>query len=177
MHIASELYDYCTKNGYTMRKESLTKNSCNELSKILESGESVQICFMGAHNYSNICKYDGFCLYALTNKRFLIISYSLFSCKKLEFPKEKITKVDCSVDWDVKGLFAKVPIDIEGVGKIVIGMEKMIAKDIAEKLKEILFPVARGSVADELLKLKLLLDSGVLTQNEFEEQKNLLLHQ
>lgn len=36
-------------------------------------------------------------------------------------------------------------------------------------------PESKGSVSDELIKLKKLLDDGIITQDEFEKQKTKLL--
>ena len=56
-------------------------------------------------------------------------------------------------------------------------MQEVIRRAVKE-LKEERVPVANGfaSITDELIKLKQLLDMGVLTNEEFENQKQKLLN-
>lgn len=59
--------------------------------------------------------------------------------------------------------------DVLKYWKAVVGTESVVTEPTASDPQP-------QSVADELLKFKQLLDMGAITQEEFEEQKNKLLH-
>lgn len=61
------------------------------------------------------------------------------------------------------------------IEKIISAVSDVLAKKPAEVAKP--KPASTGSATDELIKLKSLLDSGVLTQDEFDEQKKKILAQ
>ena len=177
MKNSDDFFEYCVTNGYTVGKEDLTHKCCLGLETVLLPGEDVWMCFMGIHGYVSAFSYEGFYLYALTNLRFLIVANGFLSYKHIEYPKEKIQ----AVNFFPGSVFGKLQITISGIGKIVIGMNKMFGEELHGKLEALLFPkdkeqsVASFSVADELLKMKSLLDAGVLTQSEFDQQKELIL--
>jgi hypothetical protein len=78
------------------------------------------------------------------------------------------------VYYPILGGGSRYEVDIENaipVGEVVIPDEYKPKKETASA------PAQKISVADELIKLKKLLDDGVITQEEFDAQKKKLLEQ
>ncbi|QIL51273.1 SHOCT domain-containing protein [Weissella coleopterorum] len=77
-------------------------------------------------------------------------------------------------------VFAEIRIDNGMKTTEIVNVNKHFAPIFVKKLKEVtsnnIKSVSESSIADELLKYKELLESGLLTQYEFDEQKQKLLN-
>jgi len=116
---------------------------------------------------------------AATSQRVVVIAKFLFSSTSKDIPYEKIT----SVMLDNGIIQSKIRIEYSG-GKIEV---KAIDKDAAKQMVELInskknekeksdsIPQNNDDVYEKLKKLGHLRDIGVLTEQEFIEQKNKLL--
>lgn len=136
---------------------------------------------LGFHNYISSLKNDGNFAYAITNKRILMAQ------------KKVIGQIFQTVDVDnlnditmTTGLFTGI-ITIDTMKeRFNIAVDKQAAQRINDAIHNVLLSVKQqkkalatshpsNSVADELLKLKSLLDMGAITQEEFDKKKAELL--
>jgi hypothetical protein len=97
----------------------------------------------------------------------------------LGFPQQLLGTKWANKQFVIKELRQQPASSVSGTSGVTVavlstkGLDANIDLEQAEAAGEIQRPIA--SVADELLKLKQLLDSGVLTASEFETQKTKLL--
>lgn len=150
-------------------------------------GEKVLMTFIGLHNYQSATKHDMNFAYAVTNKRFVMAQKNTISGEKFQTVSlENINDITFK-----SGLLGGIII-IDTIKEVFnVYINKSSAKQIHNKILEILNDLKKGvgeqdstqaseakmsSTADEILKFKSLLDQGIITQEEFEEQKKKLLN-
>lgn len=144
------------------------------LTKILDDNEVIQ--------YATSGMLEGTVLMVLTQRRIIFLDCGfLYGIKQTEIPLDMVN----SVSFKNKLLFGTITI-AHGSGSILIKnvqfndcpiMVERIKK-CAEEYKNQKVKTETSSsfsVADELSKLKELLDTGILTKEEFETQKQRLL--
>lgn len=146
------------------------------LTKILDDNEKIQYATSGA--------LEGTVLMVLTQRRVLFIDCGLlYGMKQTEIPLDMVNSVSFK-----KGLLMGTIIISHGSGSSLVKnvpssncpiMTERIKKCAEEyksrKIKTKTETSSDFSVADELSKLKELLDTGILTKEEFETQKQRLL--
>lgn len=151
-------------------KQVDAKKEIKELPSILQQDESIENavrCYYGS----------GKALAVATNKRLILLDKGMFSMKTEDFPYDKIS----SVEYESGFMKNKVKISVSGKRVDFDFAEKDIAKMFSEFLRmKINEPKATPasattSLADELKKLKDLLDAGALTQEEYDAAKKKLL--
>ena len=98
-----------------------------------------------------------------------MLCYNVFKSKSTTAPS--ITAA--ILGGDVKNTYSKTQINTVEYSEPII---RISFKDLSVPDQRISFPkVQKLSVADELKKLKSLLDEGIITQEEFDAQKSKLL--
>ena len=133
-----------------------TKKEVKELTRIIKDNEII--------TYATSGWYDGHTwLVVSTTKRIILLDKGmLFGVNQIEIPLGKVNAVKYK-----KGLF---------MGEVEIWDGASMFK-VNETIGE--FEKSQkssgSSVADEIIKLKKLMDEGVITRNEFEKKKNELL--
>ena len=122
-------------------------------------------------------------LIVCTNKRIIFIDKGMiYGVKHSEVLISKINSITYK-----NGLMAgEIHIQDGAEAKVILNVAKSSTVPFVNAVHKVIeisenrhMPV-RGyqsiSTADEILKFKALLDSGIITEQEFEEQKNKLLH-
>jgi len=146
-------------------------------------GEKVLMTFIGLHNYQSPTKHDNNYAYAITNKRILFGQKSVTGEKFKAVNHEKIN----DISFEKGMIFGVLTIDTPQE-KFKIALDSASASSINNAIHEVLDnlkgsnaqeripqPTANTSIAEEILKFKELLDSGVITEEEFEAKKKQLL--
>lgn len=180
MRTAGEMYQYCLDNGFGQgqnQKWGLKHFSLIEES--LASDEEPTICFIGLHNYVSTTKHDSNYAYAVTNKRIIMAQKQMFG--------ENIQSVSLSNINDVtlkNGMMVGV-ITIDTMKeKFNVALNSASAKALSGALHDVLMsmkstPADSGNAssggADELIKLKQLVDMGIITQEDFDAKKRQIL--
>lgn len=145
------------------------------ISSHLLQDEKVLYPFVGMLNYRSETDPGEAYVFVLTTNRFLFANKGLLGENFRVLPKEQITGITIN-NATLNGV-----IQIHtSTNKIIIGLPQEKALSICQQLKELLQSKDESdtdsqSVADELMKLKQLLDLGVINQDEFEKGKNKLL--
>lgn len=189
MRTAKEMYQYCLDHEYIysldkvffIKKQDMKTFAFIE-QELLEEDEDVIMCFMGRHNPKSIFKDDGRFIYAITNKKMIMICDN-----KSDF---LIHTVDVDKINDVilgTGIFNGDIITIQtsqikfSIRIMVTDKTQIINDDIrnallaAKQQKESSAAVSQSFSIDDLLKLKQLLDMGAITQKEFDDAKKQIL--
>ena len=123
------------------------------------------------------------CTLVLTDTQLYFFSYAVLKSLSNEesVPFKLITGVELA-QAIVTGL--EVRISRSGNNDKITNVDKSVAKDFVSKLRELLTTAEDMSnkvkaqtidPADQLMKLKELLDSGVITEEEFQQKKAILL--
>lgn len=184
MSRAENMYQYCKDNNFGSGfNEKWGVKHFKVLQDNLMRGEKVLMTFIGLHNYQSTTKHDGNYAYAITNKRILFGQKSLTGEKFKAVNHEKIN----DITFEKGIMFGVITIDTPQE-KFNIALDKASASSINNTIHEVLDnlkststqenmpqPTASTSTADEILKFKELLDSGIITQEEFEAKKKQLL--
>lgn len=178
LQTAKGMYEFCLANetGHGFNEKWALKHF-GVIESSLMAGEKVLMAFIGMNDYGAGGDGDNFA-YAVTNKRFILGNQRLVGNSSTSIDLSKINDVSVSNG----ALISQVVID--SLGEIVhVGVSKKEGPNIVRLFHEALeqnrtvsaAPVAGTSQADELMKFKQLLDSGVITQEEFDKKKNQLL--
>ena len=150
----------------------LGRKEINELPKILAESEIVDNIAQGT--YSN-----GQGILVSTNRRLVFIDKGLLYGLKVEdFPLDKIT----TIQYETGLLLGEIKIHTSGNIAKIDNVEKTTARSFAEfvrnKLsqpKETIAQSTQPNVLDQLEKLAKLKDNGIISKEEFIEQKKKLL--
>lgn len=180
---ASGMYQYCLDHNYgSGQTAKWAEKHFGLVERALDPDEEVKMCFIGLHNYKSLTKHDNNFAYAVTNKRVLMAQKRVIG--------EVLQSVSISQVNDVtfKSGLAVGILTIDTIKEVFnVALDKGRAKNISEKLHTLLLDLKRqherpaqsvktsGLDTDQLLKLKELLDAGVLTQDEFNAKKKQLL--
>lgn len=182
MRTAEEMYQYCLDNGLG---EGQTRNWALKHFSIIEHAlapdENVLICFIGLHNYVSMTKHDKNFAYAITNKRILMAQ------KKLIGEVLQTVSISQLNDITFKSGLALGILTIDTVKECFnVSLNKDSAKNISDRIHTILLNLKQNKIqtspmpashvdTEQLLKLKELLDAGILTQEEFDRKKKQIL--
>ncbi len=183
MRTGLEMYQYCLDNGFGSGYNK--KNSVNHfdiVAKNLKQDEDVLMAFIGLHNYQSATKHDNNCAYVITNKRIMIAQ------KKIIGEFFQIVSLENLNDVTLNsGMIFGVIVFDTIKERFNVAVAKDIANNITQKLHDVLFTSKSAnlanntntsigkSVADEIRELKQLLDDGLITIQEFEQQKKKVL--
>ncbi|MGN7297147.1 PH domain-containing protein [Ferdinandcohnia sp. SAFN-114] len=184
MSRAENMYQYCKENKFGSGfNEKWGVKHFKVLPDNLIRGEKVLMTFIGLHNYQSPTKHDSNYAYAITNKRILFGQKSFAGEKFKAVNHEKIN----DISFEKGMIFGILTIDTPQE-KFNIALDSASASSINNSIHEVLDKLktsnaqnsspqqtANTSTADEILKFKGLLDSGVITEEEFESKKKQLL--
>lgn len=116
---------------------------------------------------------------AATTKRAIVISKLLFSSTIKDIPYQKITGVSLEsglINSDIKIEYSGGNIKVKSIDKEAAkAMVSILNSKINEKPEGEIQKTNKEDVFDKLTKLGALRDSGILTEEEFVNQKNKLL--
>lgn len=181
MRTAEEMYDYCIENGYG---RGLTRNWAIKHFKLLEenlrSDEEVYMTFIGLNNYISPTKHGNNYAYAITNQRIMFGQKKMFGGNFKSVVLDKFNDISSST-----GMLMGV-ITIDTLGEVFnVGVNKETADNISNELHNIIFSMRnesdkrdfsrKNNSIEEIKKYKELLDSGIITEDEFNQKKKELL--
>lgn len=186
LNTAKEMYQYCKDNdlgsGFS-RKWSLKHFTIIENN--LTAGEKVLLPFIGLHNYStNTTKYGGYFAYAITNKRIIMAQKKIFGkvCQTISLDNINDITYESGMLWGI--LTVDTIKETFNVGLNKKSADKIHAAVINEFQKFKKFnktdtntKAGTRSVAEQIKEFKELLDTEVITKEEFEKKKRELLEQ
>lgn len=182
---AEIMYENCLENnfGRGFNRSSALKHF-SIIEKALMDNEEVKVTFIGLHNYISMTKHDGYFAYAITNKRFMIAQKKLIGEVFQTISLDNINDITLSTGI----LTGSITVDtIKEVFNVDVG--KNSARNINTKIHKVLDSMKRISnssdnqenssnhisSADEIMKYKELLDTNIITTEEFEAKKKQLL--
>lgn len=180
-YTAESLWAYCLNNKLcppTMEKHML--KNLQVIIDALDEDEKILFCFGGLHNFKSVTKHDNDFAYAFTNKRILLGQDYMFAKNIKSVSYDNVNDV-------TMGTLVVSTISIDTIKEnIVIGVNKECGKIIYGNIQSVLNKVRGGvtknatqssqaGAADEILKYKQLLDSGAITQEEYDAKKKQLL--
>ncbi|MDD2370865.1 MAG: PH domain-containing protein [Firmicutes bacterium] len=183
MKTAEGLYQYCLDNnfGQGLNREWGIKHF-NIISQNLMNDEEVKVAFIGLQNFISMTKHNGNYAYAITNKRILSAQKKIIGESFQTISLDNINDITLNT-----GMLMGI-ITVDTIKETFnIAVNKQVAQNIFTKVHEVLDAIKNPqvnnkevnsniSIADELKKFKDLLDSGILTQEEFDAQKTKLLN-
>lgn len=183
MRNADGLYQYCVDNnfGQGLNRDWGIKHF-SIISQNLMKDEEVKVAFIGLQNYISPSKHNGNSAYAITNKRMISGQKKLIGESFQTISLNNINDITLNTGM-IMGVMTVDTIK----EKFNVAINKQVAQNIHAKVHEVLDTIKNPqannkevnpnvSVADELKKFKELLDSGILTQEEFDAQKSKLLN-
>lgn len=174
MKTAEQMVQYCIDNKYI--KGTTTLDKMKKMFLLIEQNlgkdESVTMCFAGTFKRNN--SHDNVCV--VTNKRIILLEKIIFDQEFQTINFENIN--DITVNFGI--LISTIKINT--LKEI---FELWVSPKIAQAFNDIVYDIlslakqnnSTGSVADEILKFKNLLDMGIITQEEFDTKKAQLLQQ
>jgi len=179
MRTAEEMVNYCKERGTNNSNWKNLKQHFKIIENILREDEYVVCCFGG---YQPVIVYGDEpkkYVYALTNRRLLKARVG-FKCRILYSTiYENLNYIESgSYNVVIDSNKAEESVEINEEIATNLKNELQLVLPIIMKQKASYRRATRftGSVADELIKFKQLRDEGVLTEAEFQKQKDLLLN-
>lgn len=179
MRTAQEMVQYCKDNGFgqgTMKSWDLKHFTLIE--HALQPNEDVKMVFEGLHNYVSMSKHDSNFAYAVTDRRIIMAQKKMIGETLQSITLDHVNDITFS-----SGLALGIVTVDTFKEQFNIAIDKKQAKNISDRLHALLLelkhqqPVTTsgGIDTDQLIKLKDLLDAGVLTQDEFDAKKKQIL--
>lgn len=184
-----ELNDYAQQlERAGLPKAVFTRKEMNYLPEVIRDGEELLYAVSGMYDNNTW-------LVACTNSRVLLLNKGMvYGLKQVDVPLDKINAVSFktgalfgSIEIQNGASFMKIETIDKKVVKFMADTIKSAAQDFTAKQNggykqaQTAAPAESTStnlplIADELIKLKSLVDAGVLTQDEFDTQKAKLLN-
>lgn len=192
MRTAQEMYDYCLTNNYG---QGLTKKwvlkHFDLIADTLQPTEDVKMCFIGLHNYVSPTKHDQNFAFAITDKRFIIAQKRVIGQAIQTVMLDQIN----DVTYASGVIFATITFDTLKE-RFNVGVNKSVGQSINNVIHDVVWSVKKGVTTpaptpsfasapktmtlkektETIKELKELLDSGALTQTEFDQQKAQILN-
>ena len=181
LQTAQGMYRYCMANGTGAGwNEKWGVKHFGVIEQNLLPGEKVLTCFIGLHNYESMTKHEENYAYVITNKRLAFGQKGTLYGENFKYINlDNINDITLGTG----ALMGIICVDsLKEVFNVCV--DKQQAKNILSHIQQALDsaksssapPAApQSSGADEILKYKQLLDSGVITQEEFDAKKKQLL--
>ncbi|MGG5371525.1 SHOCT domain-containing protein [Enterococcus sp. AZ196] len=178
MKTAEEMYQFCQNTGFFSGSDrQWSMKLFSVLEKHLSADEEILVCFIGLHNRTSATKNEGFYAYALTNQRFIMGQKKMIGDDFKMIPLANMHELRLTKETSLDLLEIT---SLEGTLKIVLTEDE--APTILAKLKETIQQATKKSTdedqlskAEQLLKMKELLDQGLLTKEEFTKIKEDIL--
>jgi len=182
MKTAQEMYDFCKEKKYGQgQNQAWALKHFSLIEKALSADENAVMCFIGLHNFVSMTKHNSNFAYAITPKRIIMAQKQLIG--------EVLQSVflDNINDVSFKAGMAFGIITIDTIKETFnVGLDKIQAANINAEIHNLLHelrqkkenPVASSAATDptvDLKKYKELLDTGVITQEDFDAKKKQLL--
>ncbi len=180
MRTAEEMVEYCKRKGTASgRTRWKLREHFSLIEEALGKDEYVMCCFAATYHVQSIHQGGEAHVEALTNKRLLIAREGFMQVGILAIRYDDINEIKIVKDEVLIDTSKKVPNSCVGyndarrIQEEIDAIWPIIMRQKAARERQASFG---GSIADELIKLTNLREKGVLTEQEFQQQKELLLH-
>lgn len=179
MRTAKEMAEWTQNNntGSGFSKKSRLKHF-QVVEKQLQQDEEVKGTFCGIHNYKSMTDNLGNFAYAITNKRIICgqkklmgENVQIISRKHLNDVTKSTGMMFGTITFDTFKEVFNVHVDKKEADKIHELITHQLFEDEPVKVTE----SSKDDLASQLVKLKELVDQGILTEAEFEAKKSQLL--
>jgi len=185
MKTAQEMYDFCKEKKYGQGfSQSSALKHFKIIEKSLSADEEAVLCFIGLHNFVSATKHDSNYAYAVTKKRIVMAQQKIIGEAIQSVFLDNIN----DITFNSGLMFGTITIDTTKE-TFNVGLDKVQAANINSEIHDVLHslkqkkdtPAAAAAAAPadptvELKKYKELLDSGVITQEDFDAKKKQLLN-
>lgn len=181
LNTGKKMYQYCIDNGYGKGfTDKWGIKHFNVIADSLKNNENVLMAFIGIHNYISPTKHDGNYAFAITDNKILIAQQKVVGESLYSINLKNIN----DIAYKSGAIFGILTIDTFKE-KFNVGLDSISANKVSMKVREVIDDIlynnssnaapVPSSSADELLKFKQLLDSGIITQEEFDFKKKQIL--
>ena len=176
MNNDEQMYKYCIDNNFGKGiSHKWAIKHFNIVSNNLIKDEQVKMCFCGLHNYVSMTKHDGYFAYAITNRRIMIAQKKVFGENFQSISLDNVNDVTFS-----SGLMLGIITIDTFKEKFNVSVDRKTGSSINDHIHEILLikneKEDNVNNIDYLIDYKKLLDSGVISQEEFDLKKKELLN-
>lgn len=179
MKTAQEMYQYCNQQHFFGGTDpSFSLKHFEVLAKNLRNDETVLVCFLGMHNRQSASRNDGFYAYALTNQRFIMGQKKMLGETFRVITRSNLQEFRLMKEHSLDYLMVltsedTIPIVLtEGESQaILIALTDAFENPSADEQPK----DTSLTIAEQLIKMKELLDAGILSPAEFEKIKKDLL--
>ncbi|MEY8364541.1 SHOCT domain-containing protein [Anaerovoracaceae bacterium 41-7] len=180
MRTAEEMVEYCKREGTASgRTKWKLREHFSLIEEALGEDEYVMCCFAATYHVQSIHQGGESHVEALTNKRLLIAREGLMQVGISAIRYDDINEIKIVKDEVLIDTSKKVPNscvgynDAKRIQEEIDAIWPVIMRQKAARERQVSLG---GSIADELTKLMNLKERGVLTEQEFQQQKELLLY-
>lgn len=174
MKTAKEMYNYCSEKGFGKGvSKSWALKHFTLIEKNLNESEEVSMVFCGLQNYISATKHDSTFGYAITNKRIVMAQKKIIG---ENFQSVSLNNLN-DVTFSSGMLMGVITIDTFKE-KFNVAVDKTSGKNINNTIHDVLFSNDKKETKTdvEILKeYKELLDSNIITQEEFNIKKQQIL--
>jgi len=182
MKTAQEMYGYCKEKKFGQgQNEKWALLHFSIIEKSLSADEEALMCFMGLHNFVSPTKHNNNYAYAITKKRIIMAQKQLLGEALQSVFLDNVNDITFSSGM----LFGTITIDTIKE-KFNVGLDKIQATNINAEIHNLIHelkqknespatPAVSSDPTVELKKYKELLDTGVITQEDFDKKKAQLL--
>ncbi len=176
-----QLYDYAKSHGLCSEvSKNWTIKHFHLIAEALGVDEQVLTAFSGFHNYKKMSEHDGIFAYAITNKRFIIAQKKMIGSVSQTISLNNVNDITMK-----KGMLNHV-ITVDTIKETfnVSTSDAKTAQNIYAEIHAALETAKRGSassnagsqtISTQLIELKKLLDTGIITQRDFDLKKQKIL--
>jgi adenine-specific DNA methylase len=179
---AEMMLRYCEVENYLQYSKKAALKGFEVIQGMLFTGESAVISFTGNHNSKSFLSDDGEYSYVITEKRLLYAHKSFLKSEKKEIRLDEITNVTVTdgslhstIAFETQKESFTATLDKKKVSKLYADIQEFLKDNV--KQPDTQNQNAPGSLdaASEIKKFKDLLDTGAITQEEFDLKKKQLL--
>ena len=182
MRTAREMYDYCKEHNFG---RGFTERSALKHFEIIQNNlqpdETIEMVFIGLHNYEGIAKHDNNFAYAITNKRILMAQKRVIG---MAFQSVSLKNIN-DITFTTGVAFGVITFDtIKECFNVAV--DKSAAVSINNELHDVIERVTvdpdrtnreakNKKITEEMEMLEEMLKRGWMKQEEFDEKRRQLL--
>jgi hypothetical protein len=182
MKTAQEMYDFCKEKKFGQgQSQSWALKHFSLVEKTLSADEDALFCFIGLHNYVSPTKHNNNFAYAITKKRIIMAQKGLVGETLQSVFLDNVNDITFKAGL----IFGIITFDTiketfnVGLDKVQAANINSEIHDLIHELKQkptVLSASPTNDPTVELKKYKELLDTGVITQEDFDAKKKQLLN-
>jgi len=183
MRTAQEMYSVCVANGYGAGFNE--KNSIKHfavIEKNLQPDETVELVFIGLHNYRSVTKHDNNFAYAITNKRILMGQQKVIGANFQAVSLNNINDISFTsgmafgvITIDTMKERFNVAINKESAAKVNTAIHETLDRIRSASQPQRAPQAPQEDVMTKMMQYKNMLNAGLITEADYEAAKRKLL--